>query len=53
MHSNDEFLEEFQFEISMELLSLHLLDRITIHQKILNKMSQLCEYCSMRLESII
>jgi hypothetical protein len=44
MHSNDEFLEEFQFEVSMELRSLYPPNRPTSHQEFLDKTPTLCQY---------
>jgi len=44
MRTNDEFLEEFQFEVSMELRSLYPPNRPTNHQEFLDKTSTLCQY---------
>lgn len=42
--SNDEFLEEFRFEVSMELRSLYPPNRPTSHQEFLEKTPVFCEY---------
>jgi hypothetical protein len=44
LKSNDEFLEEFQFEVSMELRSLYPPNRPTSHQEFLDKTPTLCQY---------
>jgi hypothetical protein len=44
MGSNDEFLEELRFEVSMELRSLYPPHRPTSHQEFLDKTSMLCQY---------
>jgi hypothetical protein len=44
MSSHDEFLEEFQFEVSMELRSLYPPNRPTNHQEFLDKTPTLCQY---------
>lgn len=44
MPSNDEFLEDFQFEVSMELRSLYPPNRPTSHQEFLDKTPTLCQY---------
>ena len=44
MRSNDEFLEEFQFEVSMELRSLYPPNRPTSHQEFMDKTPTLCQY---------
>lgn len=44
MYHNDEFLEEFQFEVSMELRSLYPPNRPTIYQEFLDKKPTLFQY---------
>lgn len=44
MRSNDEFLEELQFEVSMELRSFYPLNRLINHQEYLDKTPILCQY---------
>ena len=44
MGSSDEFLEEFHFEVSMELRSLYPPNRPTSHQEFLEKTPNLCRY---------
>ena len=44
LSNNDEFLEEFRFEVSMELRSLYPPNRPTSHQEFLDKTPTFCKY---------